>query len=44
MKIHPMGASLFHADGWTDGQTDGHRQTDGHDKANSCFSQFCEHA
>jgi len=25
MKIRPMGAVLFHADGWTDGQTD--RQT-----------------
>ena len=22
MKIHPVGAELFHADGWTDGQTD----------------------
>jgi len=22
MKIHPVGANLSHADGWTDGQTD----------------------
>jgi hypothetical protein len=22
MKINPAGAGLFHADGWTDGQTD----------------------
>jgi len=33
MKIHPVGAEIFHADGWTDG----------HDKAKSCFSQFCKH-
>jgi len=32
MKIHPVGAKMFHAEGWTDG----------HDKANSRFSQFCE--
>jgi hypothetical protein len=31
-KIRPVGAELFHAD----------RQTDGHDEANSQFSQFCE--
>ena len=31
-------------DGWTDGRTDTDRQTDGHDKTNSRFSQFCEHA
>jgi hypothetical protein len=30
MKIHPVGAELFHADGWTDR----------HDEANSRFSQF----
>jgi len=30
MKIHPVGAELFHADGWTDR----------HDVANSRFSQF----
>jgi len=34
MKIRPVGAELFHADG----------QTDRHDKANSCFSQFCASA
>ena len=33
-KIRPMRAELFHADG----------QTDGHDEANSCFSQLCERA
>jgi hypothetical protein len=32
MKIRPVGAELFHADG----------QTNGHDEANSRFSQFCE--
>ena len=32
MKIRRVGAELFHAD----------RQTDGHDEANSRFSQFCE--
>ena len=31
-KIHPVEAELFHAD----------RRTDGHDKANCHFSQFCE--
>jgi hypothetical protein len=30
LKIHPVGAELFHADGWTDR----------HDAANSHFSQF----
>ena len=34
MKIRTMGAKLFHAD----------VQTDGHDEANSRFSQFCERA
>jgi hypothetical protein len=34
IKIHPMGAKLFHADG----------QTDEHDEGNSHFSQFCAHA
>ena len=34
VKICLVGAELFHAD----------RQTDGHDKANSRFSQFCEGA
>ena len=34
MKIRPVGAELLHADRWTDG----------HDEANSRFSQFCEQA
>jgi hypothetical protein len=34
MKIRPVGAELFHADG----------RTDGHNEANSRFSQFCESA
>jgi len=34
MKILSVGAELFHADG----------QTDRHDEADSCFSQFCEGA
>jgi len=41
MKICPVEAKLFHKDGEMDGWTD--RRTDTHDKANSCFSQFCEH-
>jgi hypothetical protein len=46
MKIHPVGAELFHVDG--ERRTDGHagrqadRQTDRHDEANTRFSQFCE--
>jgi hypothetical protein len=32
MKIRPVGAELLYADG----------RTDGHDEANSCFSEFCE--
>ena len=32
MKIHPVGAELFHEDG----------QTDVHDEADIRFSQFCE--
>ena len=36
MNIRPVGAELFHEDGWTD------RQTHRHDKADSCFSNFCE--
>jgi hypothetical protein len=40
MKIRPVEAELFHADGRTDRQTD----RDRHDEANSRFSQFCEHA
>ena len=38
IKIRPVGAELFHVDGSTD------RRTDGHDEANSRFSQFCERA
>jgi hypothetical protein len=34
MKIHPVGAELLHADG----------HKDGHDEANSRFSQVCERA
>jgi len=34
MKIRPVRAQLFHADG----------QTHSHDEANSRFSQFCERA
>jgi len=34
MKIRPVGAELFHADGET------HGRADGHDEANSRFSQF----
>jgi len=33
MKICPVAAELFHADGWTDR----------HDEANRRFSQLCEH-
>jgi hypothetical protein len=40
MKIRPVGAELFHADGRTDRQT----YTDRHDEANSRFSQFCKGA
>jgi len=36
MKIRPMGAQLFRAEGRTA------RQTDRHDEAESRFSQFCE--
>ena len=34
IKIRPVGAELFHADG----------RRDKHDEANSRFSQFCERA
>jgi len=37
MKIRPVGAEPS-CSMWTDGQT----QTDRHDEANSCLSQFCE--
>jgi hypothetical protein len=40
MKICPVGAELFHADGQTDRQTG--RQTEGRDEANSRFSKFFE--
>ena len=36
MKIRPVGAELFHADRWTDGETRRHNEV------KSCFSQFCE--
>jgi len=36
IKIRPVGAELFHADGRLDGQTDRH------DEANSRFLQFYE--
>ena len=39
MEIRPMGAELFHADGWTDGGTG---QIDQRNEANSRFPQFCE--
>jgi hypothetical protein len=38
MKIHPVGAELFHAGGRTD------RQTEKHDEANRRFLQFWERA
>jgi hypothetical protein len=38
MKIHQMGAELFHAEVRTEGQTDRH------DEANSSISQFYERA
>jgi hypothetical protein len=42
MKMNPVGAGLFHADGRTQREKDG--RTDRHDEANSRFSQFCEGA
>jgi hypothetical protein len=44
MKIRPLEAEFFHADGWLDRQTDiqTHKQTDKHDISNSRFSKFCE--
>jgi len=36
MKIRPVEAELFNADGRTDGKK--------FDKTNSRFSQFCQHA
>jgi len=38
MKVRTVGAQLFHAEKWTDGQRDRH------DEANIRFSQFCERA
>jgi hypothetical protein len=38
IKIRPVEAKLFHAEGQT------HWQTDGHDETKSGFLQFCEHA
>jgi hypothetical protein len=38
MKILPLGAELFHAEGRAD------RETDRHDEAKSRFWQFCERA
>jgi hypothetical protein len=40
MKISPVGADLFNADGRTDGRTDRQtdRQTDRHDEDNSRFA------
>jgi len=38
VKIRPVGAELFHADGRTDVQTD--RGTDRHDQADRRFSLF----
>jgi hypothetical protein len=40
MKIRPLGAELFRADGQTNGRTDG--QTDKYDEVKSSFSQFSE--
>jgi hypothetical protein len=52
MKIRPAGTELFHADGWTYGQTDS--WTDGQmdrgtyeerrEEDNSRYSQLCERA
>jgi hypothetical protein len=38
IKIHPLGAESFHADGWMDGRTD--RQTDMM-KLIAAFHKFC---
>jgi hypothetical protein len=42
MKILPVTAELFHADGWTQRQAG--RRTDRHDEANNRFSRFFENA
>jgi hypothetical protein len=36
--MRPAGAELFHADGQVEGRTEGHNE------ANSSFSQFCKRA
>ena len=41
VKIRPVGAEMFHADGQTDGGT-GHK--DRRNDVNSRFTQFCERA
>jgi hypothetical protein len=38
MQIRPVGAELFHEDGWTDGRIDW--QKDRHDKTNSRLCNF----
>jgi len=43
-KILSVGADLFHPRGQTDGRTDGRRQTDRHDEANTRFPLFCDRA
>jgi len=42
MKMHPMGAAVFLADGRTDRETD--RWTCRHGEANNNFLHFCERA
>jgi hypothetical protein len=42
MKILPVRAVLFGADGRTDGHTDGLARRQTHGEVNSHFSQFCE--
>jgi len=41
IKIRLVGDELFHSDGKTERQTEGHTR---HDEANGPFSQFCERA
>ena len=38
MKLRPVGAEFFHADGQAEGHTD--RQTDRHEETNDRFSQL----
>jgi hypothetical protein len=40
MKIRPLGAELFYANGRTHGEMDG--RTDRYEEANSRFPQLCE--